>query len=74
MCLAVPMRLLEMNPPEAIVEISGVRRKINLALLSPDDLEIGDYVIVHAGFAIQKLDRTDAEERLKIFREMTELE
>jgi hydrogenase expression/formation protein HypC len=68
------MRLLEMNPPEAIVEISGVRRKINLALLSPDDLEIGDYVIVHAGFAIQKLDRTDAEERLKIFREMAELE
>lgn len=74
MCLAVPMKLVEMNPPEAIVEISGVKRRINLAFLSPDDLSIGDYVIVHAGFAIQKLDKIDAEERLKIFQEMAELE
>lgn len=68
------MKLVEMNPPEALVEISGVKRKINLALLSPDDLTIGDYVIVHAGFAIQKLDKADAEERLKIFQKMAELE
>jgi len=73
MCLAVPMKLVEINAPEAVVELAGVRRKINLALLSPDDLEIGDYLIIHAGFAIQKLDREDAEERLKYFEEMVRI-
>jgi len=73
MCLAVPMKLVEINAPEAVVELAGVRRKINLALLSPDELEIGDYLIIHAGFAIQKLDREDAEERLKYFEEMVRI-
>ncbi len=73
MCLAVPMRLVEIKGRDAVVEIGGVRRTINLALLSPEDLEIGDYLIVHAGFAIQRLDEEDAEETLKIFRQMAEV-
>ena len=74
MCLAVPMKLVEINAPEAMVELGGVKRKIHLALLDPKDLELGDYVIVHAGFAIQKLDREDAEERLKIFQKMVDIQ
>ena len=68
------MKLVEINAPEAVVELGGVKRKINLALLSPEDIEPGDYLIIHAGFAIQKLDKTDAEERLKIFQKMADLE
>jgi len=68
------MKLVEIIPPEAVVELGGVKRKINLALLSPDELEVGDYVIIHAGFAIQKLDKEDAEERLDILRQMVNLQ
>ncbi|HOE63169.1 MAG TPA: HypC/HybG/HupF family hydrogenase formation chaperone [Candidatus Sumerlaeota bacterium] len=73
MCLAVPMKIVELKDMEAIVELGGVRRSVSLTLLTEDTLQVGDYVIVHAGFAIQKLDDDDARERLILLKEMLEL-
>ena len=68
------MKIIEINMPEATVELSGVKRHISLSLLSEEDVRIGDHVIVHAGFAIEKLDPEDARERLSYLEEMLELE
>ena len=70
MCLAVPMKLVEIRGDTAVAEMGGVRREVNVQLL--EGAGVGDYVIVHAGFAIQKLDREDAEETLRLFREMAD--
>lgn len=64
MCLAVPMKVIEIDGEFGDAELGGVKRKVNLQLLP--ETKIGDYVIVHAGFAIQKLDREDAEETLRL--------
>ena len=64
------MKLVEISGDTAVAEIGGVRREVNVQLL--EGAGIGDYVIVHAGFAIQKLDREDAEETLRLFREMAD--
>jgi hydrogenase expression/formation protein HypC len=68
MCLAVPMRLIERSGDCGIAEISGVRKDVRLDLLP--EAKVGDYVIIHAGFAIQRLDEEEAEETLSLFREM----
>jgi hydrogenase expression/formation protein HypC len=68
MCLAVPMRVVECWPEgSGLAELDGVRREINLSLV---EAELGDYVIVHAGFAIEKLDRAEADARLALFAEL----
>lgn len=67
MCLALPARVVEVISPEkARVALSGIRREISLALV--DDVLPGDYVIVHAGYALSKLDPAEAEKTLAIFR------
>lgn len=68
MCLAIPAEVVEIREGIAIVDIGGAKREASLLLL--DEVNLGDYVIVHAGFAIQKLDRSAAEETLKLLREM----
>ncbi|MEO0019868.1 MAG: HypC/HybG/HupF family hydrogenase formation chaperone [candidate division WOR-3 bacterium] len=68
MCLAIPVKVVAIDGEMAIGEVGGVQREISL-VMTPD-VKIGDYVIVHAGFAIQILDRTAAEENLRIFGEM----
>jgi len=68
MCLAVPMKVISVKGNEATVELGGVGKEISIQLM--DDVKIGDYVIVHAGFAIQKLDEEEAEKTLSLFREM----
>lgn len=70
MCLAVPMKVIEINGNLGMGEVGGVKREINLMLLS--DIKIGEYVIVHAGSAIQKLDEAEAEKTLSLLREMVE--
>lgn len=70
MCLAVPMKVIEIEDNEAVVELGGLKKKINLGLL--EKMDVGDYVIVHAGFAIQKLDEKEAEKTLVLVREMVE--
>jgi hydrogenase expression/formation protein HypC len=69
-CIAVPCRIIEIDEYLATVEIGGIQKKVRLDLLS--DAAIGDYVIVHAGFAIQKLDAEEAEETLRLLREMAD--
>ena len=69
MCLAIPARVVELNgPDEAIVDLEGVRKRISLSLV--EEVAVGDYVIVHVGFALQKLDVEDAEATLALFREL----
>lgn len=68
MCLAVPMKVIEIKDNEAVVELGGLKQKINLGLL--ERINVDDYVIVHAGFAIQKLDEEEAEKTLALVREM----
>jgi hydrogenase expression/formation protein HypC len=72
MCLAVPGRILsvweEQGTRMATVDFDGIRKEICLAYLP--DLEVGDYAIVHVGFAISKVDEASARETLQMFREL----
>ncbi|MDI6750050.1 MAG: HypC/HybG/HupF family hydrogenase formation chaperone [Rhodocyclaceae bacterium] len=72
MCLAIPARVVEMPDPEtAIVDLGGVKKAISLALV--EDVAVGDYVIVHVGFALNKLNPEEAEKTLALFAEMNDL-
>ncbi|NOY13954.1 MAG: HypC/HybG/HupF family hydrogenase formation chaperone [Deltaproteobacteria bacterium] len=68
MCLAVPMKVVEIEEGTAVCEVDGVRREGSLMML--DDVMIGDYVLLHAGFAIEKIDPDEALKTLAIFREV----
>ncbi len=68
MCLGIPMKVIKINNGLGIVELGGVKREISLQLV--EDIKIGDYVIIHAGFAIQKLNEEEAEETLSLLREI----
>ncbi len=70
MCLAIPVRVEQLTTDHnAIVNLGGVRKEISLALL--DEVSVGDYVIVHAGFALQKLDEDEAQQTLALFAELS---
>ena len=69
MCLAVPVRLKEKKSEEiGVIEYGGVLLGVNLQLL--DEVNIGDYILVHAGFAIERLNEKEAEETLSLMRQM----
>ena len=69
MCLAIPVRVVELCADDmAIVDLSGVRKEISLAMV--DDVAVGDYVILHVGFALSKLDPEEAAKTLALFSEM----
>ena len=71
MCLAVPARVEALHEhDQATVEVGGGRSRISLALI--DGVEVGDYVIVHVGHAITRLDVEEAEKSLALFRELAE--
>jgi hydrogenase expression/formation protein HypC len=70
MCLAIPAKVVQkLDNDQAVVEVGGVRNNISLMLV--DGVEIGDYVIVHVGFAITRLDVEEAEKSLALFEDMT---
>ena len=71
MCLAIPSRIVEIKDGLATIDVEGVIRKVSLLLL--EEAEVGDYVIVHAGFALHKIDEAAARESLDILRQMTTL-
>ncbi len=72
MCLAIPSKIIRIGENSmATVDVDGVKREISLLLL--EDACVGEYVIVHAGFAINKLDETEAVESLKTLREAVSL-
>ncbi len=67
MCLAIPVRVVDLPSPEtATVDLGGVRKEISLALV--EGVAVGDYVIVHVGYALQKLDTDEALRTLELFR------
>lgn len=68
MCLAIPARVVSVEGNTATVDFGGVTRSVSVALL--EKVEEGDYVIVHTGYAIQKMDRKEAEESLELWREI----
>jgi len=70
MCLAIPALIKSIEDKEAEAEIGGVTRRISL-WLTPE-AKVGDYVLVHTGYAINILDQEEAEETLKLFREIAE--
>lgn len=73
MCLAVPSKVIEIRDKIATIDVYGARRDVSLLLL-PEGVELGDYVLVHAGFAIQKVDREAGEEALRLIKEIIEME
>lgn len=62
MCVGVPMQIVEITYPSGVAEAKGVTREIGLQLLPENSLSIGDHVIVHVGFAIEKVDKQYADE------------
>ena len=68
MCLAVPGRIIEIDGTKARIDFGGVTRDADLTLVP--DASTGDYVLVHAGFAIERLDEGEAQETLRLFRDL----
>lgn len=73
MCLAIPMEVLKIEGKTAEVQVGGVRQTVRLDVVSEDPV-VGDYVIVHAGFALNRLDREEAIATLKLFEEGLNIE
>jgi hydrogenase expression/formation protein HypC len=70
MCLAIPSKITKIENNMATIDVDGVQREASLLLL--EDAKVGEYVIVHAGFAIQKIDETAAQETLGFLRDAAE--
>jgi hydrogenase expression/formation protein HypC len=71
MCLAIPSKVVSLDGMNAVVEVCGARREANLLLL-PEEVAVGDFVLVHAGFAMQKVDRDAAEQSLQFFARLVD--
>jgi hydrogenase expression/formation protein HypC len=71
MCLAIPSKIVKIENNVATIDVDGVQREASLLLI--DNPKIGDYVVVHAGFAINKINEEDALESLKLLREAASL-
>jgi len=70
MCLAVPAKILSINGDSAMIELGGTQREASLMLL--EGAAVGDWVIIHAGFAIEKLSEEDAQQTFALLREIME--
>jgi hydrogenase expression/formation protein HypC len=77
MCLGIPGRIVERRDaqglPMGVVDFGGVRREVCLAYVA-DDIKVGDYAIVHVGFAISKVDEAEARRTFDVLREMSRLD
>lgn len=76
MCLGIPGKVVSFEHETrqiAKVDVSGVKRNVNVGLVLPDGLDVGDWVLIHVGFAISKIDEQEAEETLGFLREMGEM-
>lgn len=69
MCLAIPSRVTEVGETEAVVDHGGVKKRVKLDLLA-EPVKVGDYLLIHTGFAIQRIAPDEAEETLKLFDEL----
>ena len=71
MCLAIPGMIVELPPAEphlAVIEVSGVRRRINIDLLREEGLVLGDWLLIHVGFAMSKISATEADEQIRLLK------
>ena len=76
MCLGVPGRVIEFVDPSrqiAKVDVSGVRRNIHVGLVLPDGLDVGDWVLIHVGFALSKIDEEEARRTTEYLTELHDL-
>jgi hydrogenase expression/formation protein HypC len=71
MCLSIPAKVEQMDGEMAVVSVGGTKYNASLQML--DDIKVGDYILLHTGFAIQKLSEEEAAESLKVFEEFEEL-
>lgn len=69
MCLAIPARIIQIdkNSDKALVDVGGVQKNVSLALVK--DVSVGDYVLLHVGYALNIIDKNEAEKTLALFRE-----
>lgn len=77
MCLAIPGKIVEIVDAEnriAKVEVGGVRRNINVGMLDEAETSVGDYVLIHVGFAMSKVDEREAKETLRLLEELGQYE
>ena len=72
MCLAVPMKVISRDQDSGVAEMSGVKKEVSFLMLP--EAQLGDYVIVHAGFAIEKLNEEEALKTLELFKKMADLD
>lgn len=68
MCIAVPLEVIELYGEEALVQYNGVKMKVNILLL--EDVEVGEYLLVHAGCAIEKLDKLQGKKTQELFNKL----
>ena len=69
MCLAIPGRIVEFVPDQphlAVIEVSGVRRRVNVDLLRDEPLAVGEWVLIHVGFAMSRIGVAEAEEQMRL--------
>ena len=69
MCLGVPMKIISRDGDSIVAEVDGVQKEANIMLLG-EEVKLGDYVIVHAGFAISRLDEAYAQETIRLMKEI----
>jgi hydrogenase expression/formation protein HypC len=77
MCLAIPGKIVALVPDEVhmgVIEVAGVRRRVDLGLLKDDMPRTGDWVLIHVGFAMSKISEQDAEEQMRLLAMLGENE
>jgi hydrogenase expression/formation protein HypC len=77
MCLAIPGKIVEIVDADnqiAKVEVGGVKRNVNIGMLGEDEARVGDYVLIHVGFAMSKVDEQQAEDTLRVLKEIGEFD
>jgi hydrogenase expression/formation protein HypC len=75
MCLAIPGKIVDFSseqPLLARVDVAGVKRNVNIGLLSDEPLDVGDWVLIHVGFAMSKIGEKQAEEQLRMIKALGE--
>ena len=68
MCLGIPMKVVEKNGNDAVAEAGGIRKNVRLDLL--EDVQVGDFILIHTGYAIERLDPEAARETLELIKQV----
>ena len=76
MCLAIPAQIVQLQPGSdlAVADVSGVQRRVNIGLLDEGDVQAGDWVLIHVGFAMNKISEESAAEQMRILAMLGESE